>query len=1000
MLDLILFIYSWSTDMSHQGGDKGGDKPSQVSGNGLYKLLVPLLRCDATDFRDTATLALGHINQYALSDLMEELLPYIRESIDRKQENMRRRRRRDALRLQLVKLFEMVAEEKTFSLSDSVLDNDTGALQTRYLDYIEGARAYLESENDKDNTLLQIKTSFCNFIRKLIDSFTLEQRETLIPKHLRKNMFYLFASWSGSFGVPFETKTDSSKSGDTLNRVPTNFELGALQASCTVLCCGPCFDNQLVAEEGTIYQWLDILFKSESGKVFSLAQETIVLLLEFNPDRGAVLDWIVDKCYTATPVVADSCFTALATIFSAREYPCDHYTAIMNVTLLNTGCPRANIHETALQLLQILDKRFFGNVAPFMDDLEDFERQECSTLDVLLSSTYSRSQLYLSKQLAHLHPELTMPMFSEISFRLQTARCSVRQLLLQCMLPWLYNMELVDPSIPPTSSTPYGQYYSDNGPSSIRREGWGTAEATEMVLNNLFYITVKFGDDHPKEVEELWSALCTCWPNNLRVIIRYLIIITGMAAQELLHYVKRVIVYVGHAKPDRLVEELMIEMGTVEILNYVIERTETPPFFRLTSMRKTSSHGEDGGVGGSTGTVEACSGERGGTIHTKRHSGDHQDLPKERYSPLVMKEQRSAPGSLRSVSSIGSGASSVVAVESQIMGGQLSSTTTAIPGRSRPTSSLAPNSQSSNLHEEATIGVEIPIMIEDNFAVFRAQNLATADLNVGGEEGSSRYEPPQPHPLPMPEYGGYFAPLTEYLPDSSQPITAFHRCYVAVMLLCDVIVAGIDVECHSVDWSIHVPLMLHIITLGLDHSRQLVYQHCKILLIHLLTVVADHHDHLGVARVLLNNKTTQLGYGLIPHHIFTHHKSFTDEAPTADPICCSAASPPANDATVTATATATTTTTAPLPTVSPVPSMEGSLESSGEGLAEGANSSNPNSKNNPSHSGPQLLLHPPSVTENNESPSHNKANKSVPETHCQDDLQHHIKALIQFIANR
>lgn len=38
-----------------------------------------------------------------------------------------------------------------------------------------------------------------------------------------------------------------------------------------------------------------------------------------------------------------------------------------------------------------------------------------------------------------------------------------------------------------------------------------------------------------------------------------------------------------------------------------------------------------------------------------------------------------------------------------------------------------------------------------------------------------RFELPQPHPLPMPEYGGYFAPLTEYLPDSSHPISGFHR---------------------------------------------------------------------------------------------------------------------------------------------------------------------------------------------------------------------------------
>lgn len=47
---------------------------------------------------------------------MEELVPYIREAIDRKQENMRRRRRRDALRLQLVRVLELIAEYGTFGI--------------------------------------------------------------------------------------------------------------------------------------------------------------------------------------------------------------------------------------------------------------------------------------------------------------------------------------------------------------------------------------------------------------------------------------------------------------------------------------------------------------------------------------------------------------------------------------------------------------------------------------------------------------------------------------------------------------------------------------------------------------------------------------------------------------------------------------------------------------------------------------------------------------------
>lgn len=50
--------------------------------------------------------------------------------------------------------------------------------------------------------------------------------------------------------------------------------------------------------------------------------------------------------------------------FCFREYPCDHYTSVINVTLMNTGCPRAPVHDAALQLLQLLDQRFFGNVGP------------------------------------------------------------------------------------------------------------------------------------------------------------------------------------------------------------------------------------------------------------------------------------------------------------------------------------------------------------------------------------------------------------------------------------------------------------------------------------------------------------------------------------------------------------------------------------------------------------------------------------------------------------
>ncbi|KAB7496309.1 Protein furry-like protein-like [Armadillidium nasatum] len=55
-----------SSPDSGGGGDKGCDKQSSVSPQCLYKLLVPLLRCDVSDMRETATLALGMINHLAL----------------------------------------------------------------------------------------------------------------------------------------------------------------------------------------------------------------------------------------------------------------------------------------------------------------------------------------------------------------------------------------------------------------------------------------------------------------------------------------------------------------------------------------------------------------------------------------------------------------------------------------------------------------------------------------------------------------------------------------------------------------------------------------------------------------------------------------------------------------------------------------------------------------------------------------------------------------------
>ncbi|XP_069364966.1 protein furry isoform X2 [Maniola hyperantus] len=806
----------------------GGEARGAVAAPGsLHKLAVPLARCEVPEVRDAAVAACGHINPDALKDLFEELVPLLREAVDRKQENMRRRRRRDALRLHLNKMLLFIAQRKTFATSSYALEG--GGLHSSIAEYLDGVRQCLEVEGEKDAPAArEQRLTFADFVTELIKSFPLEMYGTLLKRELCKSLFGLFAGWCGPLGKHLGTLVPQPQAPEIDDRL----NLAALKAMSALVCCGPCFAPAALAEDGSLYPWLSEMLCSTNDKIYELARQTIVLLLDCNPDIGPLLDWTVDKCFTGPERVADGCFMALATIFSAREYPCDHYTAIINVTLMCTGCPRAPVHESALQLLQLLDKRFFGSVGPLPSEDDSSSEKGRGTLDVLLCTTYCRSQLYLSRQLSQLHPELTMPMFSEITARFQTARTEVRQLLLRYLLPWLVNIELVDPNVPPANPLSYIQYYAAEAGRAGRREGLGSVEATEMVLNNLFYITVKFSDKHPKEIEELWSTLCACWPNNLKVIIRYLIIVSGMAPNELLPYAKRVVLYLARSRPERLLDEMMTELQTVETLNCLIERTETPPFYRLTSMRKaTSGHSDGPGTGSqdATGRTGELAPVEKGTIHTKRHSGEDP--------------------------------------------AKASSAKTDIASRGQDKRASAPPCVTPPAEDE-------PLPPSDGDATPTGMCSESVGGTAPGTPQEARVDVPQLRPLPMPEYGGFFALLTEYLPDTSQPVSGFHRCNVAVMLLCDVVLDGVEL-----DWSIHVPLMLHIVFLGMDHTRWIVHQHCRQLLLNLLVAVAAHHDHLTVARALLAARGAQLGLGLPPPplplvpHNFTEPDAIFDNFP-------------------------------------------------------------------------------------------------------------------------
>lgn len=94
-----------------------------------------------------------------------------------------------------------------------------------------------------------------------------------------------------------------------------------------------------------------------------------------------------------------------------------------------------------------------------------------------------------------LFPNVTL---LEVSQRFPTTHPNGRQIMLTYLLPWLHNIELVDnrlllPGSSPT--TPEDELKDKDGEITVtgglKGNGWGSPEATSLVLNNLMYMTAK-----------------------------------------------------------------------------------------------------------------------------------------------------------------------------------------------------------------------------------------------------------------------------------------------------------------------------------------------------------------------------------------------------------------------------------------------------------------------------------------------------------------------------
>ncbi|EAW93065.1 hCG1755809, isoform CRA_c, partial [Homo sapiens] len=499
--------------------DSGYSIDSKIIGipspSSLFKHIVPMMRSESMEITESLVLGLGRTNPGAFRELIEELHPIIKEALERRPENMKRRRRRDILRVQLVRIFELLADAGVISHSASGgLDNETHFLNNTLLEYVDLTRQLLEAENEKDSdTLKDIRCHFSALVANIIQNVPVHQRRSIFPQQsLRHSLFMLFSHWAGPFSIMFTPLDRYSDRNMQINR----HQYCALKAMSAVLCCGPVADNVGLSSDGYLYKWLDNILDSLDKKVHQLGCEAVTLLLELNPDQSNLMYWAVDRCYTGSGRVAAGCFKAIANVFQNRDYQCDT-VMLLNLILFKAADSSRSIYEVAMQLLQILEPKMFRYAHKLEVQRTDGVLSQLSPLPHL----YSVSYYQLSEELARAYPELTLAIFSEISQRIQTAHPAGRQVMLHYLLPWMNNIELVDLKPLPTAR----RHDEDEDDSLkdrelmvtsrrwLRGEGWGSPQATAMVLNNLMYMTAKAVMTEVSFVH-IASSMAMNWPGR------------------------------------------------------------------------------------------------------------------------------------------------------------------------------------------------------------------------------------------------------------------------------------------------------------------------------------------------------------------------------------------------------------------------------------------------------------------------------------------------------
>ncbi|ODQ67100.1 hypothetical protein NADFUDRAFT_5283, partial [Nadsonia fulvescens var. elongata DSM 6958] len=277
----------------------------------------------------------------------------------------------------------------------------------------------------------------------------------------------------------------------------------AALSSMAALCAGPTIENHDLAGGKKaiiafnipgLLKWIETILASPNENMKNIGKRALRNILLHNSSQPKILNEVFNNCYREFPEAktSSSYFAIVCEVLLQVEYyPC-HVIQTLALALFKTGDQDEHVRELAVKLLKDIERRFYATSC-----VKEYE----VGISDKSTAVFKRALFNISSRFASDHPGDAFLIISELTRYFHVVSNHSRRDILAVLLPWLQSIEL---KLDLNEETP------DPG--------------SQMIMNNLFEITVKFSDTIQNEVEALWVALGNgLFPANVSAVFKFLI---------------------------------------------------------------------------------------------------------------------------------------------------------------------------------------------------------------------------------------------------------------------------------------------------------------------------------------------------------------------------------------------------------------------------------------------------------------------------------------------